>query len=245
MKTAIVTGASGGIGGAIAYRLIKDGYSVFAQFNKNERPLDRLVEELEKNGIRDKAIKLRFDLTSTDDIDRAIADIEKKTEKIDLLVNCAGVGLYKLATRTSKEEWDNLFNVNIGGAQYLTSKVLDYMIDKKSGKIINVSSVWGTVGASMEVAYSASKAALIGYTKALAKEVAPSGITVNCVCPGVIDTAMNARFSKNDMAELIEQTPLGRIGAPSDVAGVVSFLASSDGDFITGQVITVDGGFTL
>ena len=119
------------------------------------------------------------------------------------------------------------------------------MVSQKSGNIINISSIWGNVGASMEVAYSASKSAIIGYTKALAKEVAPSGIRVNCVCPGVIDTKMNARFSAEEMATLIEETPLGRIGTGEDVASAVSFLASEDASFITGQILTVDGGFTL
>ncbi len=243
LPIAVVTGASGGIGGAITKKLVYLGYTVFAQFNNNS--IDALINQLEKEGYSNRVIKLKFDLTLEQEISNAVNEVYKSAKKIDLLVNCAGVGLYKLATKTSSEEWQKVFDVNMTGAHLLTSKILDGMIDRKSGKIINISSIWGNVGASMEVCYSASKSAMIGYTKALAKEVAPSGITVNCVCPGVIDTPMNSRFSQEEMNALVDQTPLSRIGNPSDVAGLVGFLASHEADFITGQIITVDGGFTL
>lgn len=236
LKRAIVTGASGVIGGAIAEKLAKDGYIVYAQYNNN--PISsKLVD-----GYDGKIIPIKFDLKSAEQIKSAICGVK---DQINVLVNCAGVGLYKLANQTTEKEWNDLFEVNITGAHILTSLVLDGMIEKKSGKIINVSSIWGNVGASMEVAYSASKSALIGYTKALAKEVGYSGINVNCVCPGVIDTPMNARFSKEEMDALINETPMGRIGKGEDVAELVSFLVSDKADFITGQIITIDGGFTL
>ena len=240
MKTAIVTGASGGIGGAIVKRLCKQGYFVFAHYNGNENAVNELVKEFPES-----VYKIKFDLKNQNEIKNSVADALSLKKHIDLLVNCAGVDLYKLSNETSKEEWESLFSVNVTGAHIVTSAVLDYMISQKSGKLVNVSSIWGNVGASMEVCYSASKSAIIGYTKALAKEVAPSGITVNCVCPGVIDTAMNSRFNAEEMNCLIESTPLGRIGLPQDVASLVCFLASDDADFITGQIITVDGGFTL
>ena len=240
MKTAIVTGASGGIGSAIVKRLCKDGYFVFAHYNGNENAINELIKEFPES-----VYKIKFDLKSESEIKNSVKNALSQKKRIDLLVNCAGVDLYKLSNETSKEEWESLFGVNVTGAHVVTSAVLNYMISQKSGKIVNISSIWGNVGASMEVCYSASKSAIIGYTKALAKEVAPSGITVNCICPGVIDTAMNGRFSKEEMDSLIDCTPLARIGLPEDVAGTVAFLASDDADFITGQVITVDGGFTL
>ncbi|MBQ3116210.1 MAG: SDR family oxidoreductase [Clostridia bacterium] len=241
MKSAIVTGASGGIGSAIALKLLKDGYYVYAQYNTNIEGINRLKTEAEKIGASAFLQAEKFDITDSAQIDSAIS----KVKRVDVLVNCAGVGLYKLAIETSEKEWKDLFDVNVTGMQMLTVKVLNQMISEKRGKIVNVSSIWGNVGASMEVCYSASKSAIIGYTKALAKEVGYSGINVNCVCPGVIDTKMNARFSKEEMAELVDQTPMGRIGKAEDVANLVSFLVSDEAEFITGQIITVDGGFTL
>ena len=245
MKTAIVTGASGKIGGAIAKLLSINGFSVFGQYNENKNGIDIINNELESLGVKERVYPVKFDMASESQIKSAFLEIEKKTSKIDVLVNCAGEGLYKLANQTTLKEWNDLFSINVGGAHQLTSLALDKMISNKSGKIVFISSIWGNVGASMEAAYSASKAALIGYTKALAKEVGPSGITVNCVCPGVIDTPMNARFTKEEMDELIYSTPIGRIGEPSDVAKLTAFLVSGDADFITGQIITVDGGLTL
>lgn len=242
-KIALVTGASGGIGSAIATKLCENGYEVLAQYNKNQQLISELVEKNRSNS--GSIIPVCFDLSNTESIDQGLLSIRKYMERITHLVNCAGVGLYKLTQDTTKTEWDNIFNINVSGAHYLTSKVLEKMIANGRGNIINISSVWGSVGASMEVAYSASKSAIIGYTKALAKEVAPSGIRVNCVCPGVIDTKMNSRFSKEEMAELIDETPLGRLGTGEDVALAVKFLASDDSSFITGQILTVDGGFTL
>ena len=240
MKTAIVTGASGGIGSAIVRRLCAEGYYVFAHYNGNEKTVKQL-----KNEYPEKVYEIKFDLKDEEQIKKAIQEVLSKSKRVDLLVNCAGVDLYKLSNLTTKAEWENLFSVNVTGTHLVTSAVLDTLISQKSGKIINVSSIWGVVGSSMEVCYSASKSAIIGYTKSLAKEVAPSGITVNCICPGVIDTAMNSRFNEQEMNELIESTPIGRIGKPEDVAGAIAFFASSDADFITGQVLTVDGGFIL
>ena len=160
---------------------------------------------------------------------------------------CIGclISLIKLFDETTDEEWDNVFNVNVKSAYILTKFSLKSMIARKSGKIINVSSIWGKDGASMECCYSASKSALIGLTKALAKEVGPSNINVNCVCPGVIDTKMNARFSKDEMQDLVNETPLLRLGTANEIAKLIYFLSSNEASFITGQIITADGGFTL
>lgn len=245
MKTALITGASGGIGGAIVKKFIQNGYFVFGQYNTNEKGIDVLAKEIANFGKADYFCPVKFDITKTEQIDSAVSSILKSFRHVDVLVNNAGAGLYKMVTETTTLEWDSLFNVNVKGVYYLTNKILPRMIEKKAGKIINVSSIWGNSGASMEVGYSASKSALIGYTKALAKELAPSNINVNCVCPGVIDTAMNSRFTKCEIEQLIEETPLARLGQPSDVAGLIYFLATEEANFITGQNITIDGGFTL
>ena len=239
MKVAILTGASGGIGRAVAQRLIKDGYFVIAQYNTDKEGIESIKKGL-NDSEKDYLYAVKADLSSIKSIDDMMDGVLKSFPHVDVLVNNAGVGLYKLIDQTTEKEWDKLFDINVKSAYYITNKVLGGMVEKKHGKIVNVSSMWGMVGASMEVAYSASKAALIGYTKALAKELAPSGINVNCVCPGVIDTPMNARFSQSDMQELVEQTPLGRIGRPNDVAQLVSFLCSEQSDFITGQVVACD-----
>ncbi len=245
MKVALITGASSGIGRETAKLFAKNGYFVIAHYNTNRQGVDSLITELEKEGFSSVVFGVQADFNDVSSIHDMFNEIQKSFKHIDVLVNNAGIGLYKLITQTSEGEWDSLFNVNIKSAYTLTNLVLPQMIKRQSGKIINVSSIWGNVGASMEVAYSASKSAVIGYTKALAKEVALCGITVNCVCPGVIDTQMNKRFSDGEMEELKNATPLGRLGRADEIAGLIYFLASDNASFITGQVITSDGGFTL
>jgi 3-oxoacyl-[acyl-carrier protein] reductase len=245
LKVALITGASGGIGRETAIKFAKNGYFVIAQYNTNKNGIDSLISTLSEQGVKDMVFGVQADFTDLNSIDNMMAIIGKSFKHIDVLVNNAGTGLYKLITQTSVSEWKKVFDVNVTSIYYLTNLVLNGMIDAKKGKIINVSSIWGNSGASMEVAYSASKSAVIGYTKALAKEVAPSKINVNCVCPGVIDTPINARFSYEDMQVLKEETPLGRIGEPTDISELVYFLADEKSDFITGQVVACDGGFSL
>ncbi len=245
MKTVLVTGASGGIGSEIAEKFAVCGFKVVAQYNKNKKSLDDLINRLAQRGVYDALLPVHADFRDLATVDKMMETVNSKFNGVDVLVNNAGVSLYKLITKTTEKEWDEIFALNIKSAYYLTNKVLDYMIDKKCGKIVNISSMWGIAGASMEVAYSASKSALIGYTKALAKELAPSNINVNCVCPGVIDTPMNASFSEQDILSLKDQTPLGRLGTPNDVAELVYFLCGENSSFITGQVISCDGGFIL
>ncbi len=240
MKTALVTGASGGIGRAVAQKLYKDGYFIIAQYNNNIDGIKLLEKDLSGNILAVKA-----DLTKSEQVNSMLESIKKSFRYVDVIVNNAGVSLYKLITETTENDWETLFSVNVKSAHLITNAFLKGMIEKKQGKIVNVSSMWGMVGASMEVAYSSSKSALIGYTKALAKELAPCNINVNCVCPGVIDTPMNAHLTSEDLIALAEETPLGRIGRAEEVAELISFLCSEKASFITGQVIACDGGFSL
>ena len=243
MKVALVTGASGGIGKATAKKLVDEGFFVFAHYNTNNQGAQELLESLGEKA--QNLCLVQADLSSSEQTQKMMDKVLGAFKHVDVVVNNAGMGLYKLITQTTNQDWDKIFAVNVKSAFEVTNRALESMIERRNGKIINVSSMWGVVGASMEVAYSSTKSALIGYTKALAKEVAPSSITVNCVCPGVIDTPINARFSAQDMAELAEQTPLGRIGKAEEVAELIAFLCSDKANFITGQVISIDGGFSL
>lgn len=245
MKTALITGASGGIGKEIVKKFVQNGYKVIAQYNKNKNGITELLTELERENLGGTVYPVQADFTHLNSIENMFLDVFSKFNGVDVLVNNTGIGLYKLITDTTEKEWDEIFDVNVKSVYYTVNKVLPFMLDKKAGKIVNVSSMWGVSGASCEVAYSASKAALIGYTKALAKELAPSGINVNCVCPGVIDTKMNARFNKEEMDSLIQETPLNRLGTPKDVAELIFFLTEEKSSFITGQIISCDGGFLV
>ncbi len=245
MKTALITGVSGGIGKTIAKQFIDNGYFVLGQYNTNKQSVDAFMMQLKEQGKDDNFFSIQADLSDSEQIDKMMDNIEKSFNHFSVLVNNAGISLNKLITETTQGEWDKLFSINVKSAFLITNRVLKGMVSKKEGKIVNISSMWGISGSSMEVAYSASKASLIGYTKALAKEVGLSNINVNCVCPGLIDTPMNSNLSSQDIKELIDQTPLNRIGKPEDVAKLVYFLCSEDASFITGQIISCDGGFIL
>ena len=245
LKIALITGVSGGIGKATAKKFIDNGYFVIGQYNLNKKSIDDFYLELEKENKNFQFFAIKCDLSDSKDIANMMDTIEKSFKHLDVLVNNAGISLTKLITDTTLEEWDKIFSINLKSAYLITNRVLKGMIDKKQGKIVNISSMWGVTGASMEVAYSTTKAGLIGYTKALAKEVGQSNVNVNCVCPGVIDTPMNAHLSADDINELKEQTPLNSIGKPMDVANLIYFLCSDEASFITGQVVSVDGGFIV
>lgn len=240
---AVVTGAGRGIGKAIAERLSEDGYKVAVCYRESETEANELSESICAVGAEAKAFKM--DITDSENVNAVITEIEKEFGEIAVLVNNAGIASQMLFTDITDEMWLKMIDTNLSGAFYCTRAVLPFMIHRKSGKIINISSIWGETGGSCEVHYSAAKAGVIGMTKALAKEVGPSGITVNSVSPGVILTDMTSHFDEETMNELKEETPLGRIGTPKDVAGVVSFLASSDADFITGADIPVNGGMNI
>ncbi|MBP5236960.1 MAG: glucose 1-dehydrogenase [Clostridia bacterium] len=237
-STVLITGGSRGIGAQTVRRFSAEGHNVaFTYLNS--------VQEAEKLSAETGALAIRADSRKTSDLTDAADRAEETFGAVDILVNNAGISVCGLVTDLTDREMEDIFQVNTIGAFRAVRAILPSMIRRKSGVIINVSSVWGIRGASCEVAYSASKAALIGMTRALAKEVGPSGIRVNCVAPGVIDTDMNASYSAEEMDELRYRTPLDRIGATSDVAGLIYFLSSEDASFITGQTVCCDGGFAV
>ena len=243
MKTAVVTGASGGIGSRISLCLAEKGYNVVLCYNTSEKTALETVAEIEKNG--NNAIALRCDVRNKNETDALMKTVFDKYGRIDVLVNNAGVSLQKLFVDVSEKEYDEIFDTNVRGTINCSQSALKYMINQKSGSIVNISSMWGVSGASCEAHYSASKAAIIGLTKALAKEMGLSNIRVNCVAPGMIDTKMNAAFSQDVFDSIKEETPLNKIGKPEDVAKAVSYFVSDDSSFVTGQVLCVDGGYLL
>lgn len=243
MKTAIVTGGSGGIGQSIVKELACDGFTVFFTYLKNESAALHLEKEEKNKG--NNVISHRCDIRDFSQCKTLVYNIISDFGRIDLLVNNAGISLSKLFTDTSLREWKDIINTHINGCYNMTENVLPHMLSRKQGSVINISSMWGETGASMEVAYSTAKAGIIGFTKALAKETAPSGIRVNAICPGVISTDMLKDYTDDAIKDLEAQTPLKRLGTPEDIAFSVSFLASKKADFITGQIIGVNGGFHI
>lgn len=240
---AVITGAGKGIGRAIALRLAKDGYKIAVCYNNSKSEAEKVAESIIAAGGNARTFQL--DITDSQNVNSVIADIENSFGEIAVLVNNAGIAEQLLFTDITDEMWHKMIDTNLSGSFYCTRAVLPFMIHRKMGKIINIASIWGETGGSCEVHYSAAKAGLIGMTKALAKEVGLSGITVNCVSPGVILTDMTSHFDEATMNELKDETSLGRIGTPEDVAGVVAFLASADANFITGQDIAVNGGMNI
>lgn len=243
-KTVLITGASRGIGAASAIYFAKMGYDVAINFRKDEASAKGVLEKIESLGR--KGLLLKADVSNEAAVTNMMTDATQYFGKIDVLVNNAGIAKQALFTDVTEEEWNRLFSVNVGGMFHTISAVLPQMIHRKEGAIVNVSSIWGICGASCEVHYSASKAAIIGATKALAQELAPSNIRVNCVAPGVVDTEMNHNLSPEDLKNLEQETPLGRLGTPEDIAKAIYFLAENDcSSFITGQVLSPNGGFLI
>jgi len=234
MKNIIVTGGSCGIGASIVKKFAQNGYRVLLNYNKSECEAEKIKVEYPNN-----IFLYKTDVSNFDDVKKMCNYCVNEFGRIDILVNNAGISQIKPFADITEEDWDNMMNVNLKGVYNCTKGVIDNMIHNKQGKIINISSIWGEVGGSCEVHYSASKAGIIGFTKALAKEMGLSNIQVNCVSPGIIDTKMN---SMHDLEELKKDVPLNKIGTPEDVANIVYFLASEEADYITGQVISVNGG---
>lgn len=232
MRTVFITGGSRGIGAAVTRKFAASGDKVFFTYNNSKEAAEKLAEET-------GAIPVFCNVADPASVDRALC----AAENVDVLVTSAGISKIGLITDTDNETWNELVATNLSGTFYTVRKASEIMVKNHSGRIITIGSVWGNYGASCEVAYSATKAGVRGLTKALAKELAPSNITVNCIEPGVIDTDMNAHFSPEDRQIIENDIPVGRMGTPEEVASLVYYLASSDAAYITGQCIGIDGGF--
>lgn len=239
MKTALITGGTRGIGKAIALAFLQRGYEVVLNYRANQRAA--LATQEEFNILGYCPILLRADVSDELQVKNMFKEFFSIYGKLDVLVNNAGISKVKVIQDTTVGDWDKVFAVNAKSAFLCSREVANKMIFAGGGSIVNVASVWGEVGASCEVAYSASKGAVIAFTKALAKELAPSNVRVNCVSPGVIDTAMNSHLTDDEMRELVEEIPAGRIGLPSDVGEAVAFIAENS--YITGEILSVGGGF--
>ena len=238
-KIAIVTGASQGIGETIAVEMAKSGANVFC-LARNKNALESTINKIISNG--DKASAYSCDISDNEQFNNIVTDIFKEYGSIDILVNNAGITNDTLLMRMSDDQWDSVLNINLKGSFTCTRSVIKYMMKKKSGRIINITSIVGLTGNAGQANYAASKAGLIGMTKSIAKEVASRGITANCIAPGWIETAMTEQLSDDVKNKFLSQIPTGKIGYPKDIANTVIFLASKEAEYITGQTITVDGG---
>jgi len=236
MRSVLITGGSRGIGRAMVELFSAEGWQVAFTYLRSEAEAKALAE---KTG----ALAIRADAESESEILASVAEAEKAFGSIDCLINNAAISGFSLLTDITTEEWNRFLRINLTAPFIYSRAVLPSMIRKQKGRILNISSMWGLVGASCEVHYSAAKAGLIGFTKALAKEVGPSGITVNAIAPGVIETDMNRALSEEDLSSLKEETPIGRLGAPLEVARAALFLCSEDAGFITGEILNLSGGF--
>lgn len=240
-KVIIVTGASRGIGKEIATVLSEKEMQVIACYNNSEKEALELQEKLREKDINIDIIK--GDVSKREDCKKIVEYVIEKYGRIDVLVNNAGTSTYNLFTDITDEEWNKTINVNLNSVFYMTQETVKYMIKEQNGCIINISSIWGIVGASCEVAYSVSKAGVDGMTKALAKELGPSNIRVNSIAPGLIDTDMNNDLSESEKKDIIDETPLGKIGKTVDIARCVNWLIEDE--FTTGQIISINGGWTI
>ena len=234
----LITGGSRGIGRACVERFAQNGHCVSFLYNNSADAAKALADATGAHSVR-------ADLADKEQVRTAITEVMNVMGGIDVLINNAGIASIKLFTDVTDEEWQHLVDVNLSGAFLCAREAAKAMISQKFGRIINVGSMWGKVGASCEVAYSSTKAALRGMTMALSKELGPSNITVNCVEPGVIATEMNASLDEETLASLCEETPLCRLGKPEEVASLIAFLCSEEASFITGQCIGIDGGFAV
>lgn len=242
-QVALVTGSSRGIGRAIATQLAREGYAVCINYLEQREAAESLVEQLRGEGCR--AIAVQADVADRKAVEAMVRATEETFGPVTLLVNNAGISRQGLFQDVDDELWNRYFAVNVTGARNAIQAVLPHMLHEKSGCIVNITSIWGLRGASCEVTYAATKAALVGLTRSLALELAPSGIRVNAVAPGCIETDMVRALGQETREMLVEQTPLGRLGTPEDIAQAVSFLASEKASFFTGQILTADGGFIV
>ena len=243
MKYALITGASGGIGAATARAFAQAGYGVAIHAHRSVDKLHALAQELSALSV--PVLEVCADLSDPVQAKTMVDNVLEKFCQLDILVCCSGLSHVGLVTDIDPQQWKTLFGVNVDGMHYCCQAVLPHMVHRKEGCILTISSMWGQVGASCEVAYSATKGAVITYTKALAQEVGPSNIRVNCIAPGVIATEMNAHLSPEDLEALADETPLGRIGTPEECAACALFLASEGASFVTGQVLAPNGGLVI
>lgn len=240
-KVAIVTGASRGIGKEIAKQLARNEIKVIANYNKSEKQAYELKKELEKENIEIEIAKA--DVSKREQVKDLIKNVLEKYDRIDILINNAGISDYKLFTDVTDEDWNRIINTNLYSAFVMSQEVGKIMVNQKKGCIINISSIWGEVGASLEVIYSISKAGMNGMTKALAKELGPSNIRINAIAPGIIKTEMNERFSDEELKQLKEEIPLERLGKTEDIAKCALWLVNDS--YTTGQIISVNGGWSI
>lgn len=240
-KTVLITGGSRGIGAAAVRAFAAAGYAVALNYHVSRDAALRLTEELSAQGYT--ILPVQADVSDPVQVRDMVDNVLDKFCQLDILICNAGTAWRGLLCDMTDEEWYALRGTDLDGVLYCCRAVYRHMVSRKKGRILTVSSMWGRSGASCEAAYSAAKAGVIGLTQALARELGPSGITVNCVAPGVIETEMNAALAPQDLRELAEETPLGRLGTPQDVARALLFLASPEASFLTGQVLGVDGGF--
>ncbi len=241
MSTAIVTGGAKGIGKAIVEELAKNGINVVINYNKSEQAAKDLRQELTQDGCNVEIYKA--DVSKREEAKRLVSFAKEKFGEIDILINNAGIDKWQLFTDITDEDWDEIISCNLNSAFYMTQEVVKDMIHNKKGTIINISSIWGITGASCEVAYSVSKAGMDGLTKALAKELAPSGIRVNSIAPGAIMTDMNKNLTNEEIEEVNNQIPLGRFGTPQEVAKCAKWLVEDS--YTTGQIISPNGGWVI
>ena len=240
-KVILVTGGSRGIGANIVQELSKQGYTVIMNYNKSEEQANKIKNELGNNGIHIDIVKA--DISKRNEVKNLINFIIGKYEHIDVVINNAGISQIILFTEITDEDWNKMLQTNLTSAFYVTQEAVPSMIQKKSGCIINISSVWGIVGASCEVHYSVAKAGLDGMTKALAKELGPSNIRVNSIAPGIINTEMNKELSKQELENIANEIPLEKIGYPHSITNCVKWLIEDD--YTTGQIISVNGGWVI
>ena len=242
-RVALVTGASRGIGRAIAWELAEAGYAVCINYLEHAKQAEELAEEIRERG--GSAMAVQADVADRVAVAAMVREAEAAFGPVTLLVNNAGIAGQIQFQDITDEQWDRYLAVNLGGARNAIQAVLPQMLHVKAGCIVNISSIWGLRGASCEVAYACTKAALVGLTRSLALELAPSHIRVNCVAPGVINTDMVQVLGQETLRELAQETPLGRLGTPEDIAHAVAFLASEKASFLTGQILAADGGFIV
>ncbi len=240
-KIAIVTGASKGIGREIAKNLAKNGIKVIANYNKSQKEAYSLKEELQKENIEIDIVQAN--ISQREEANKLVEFAIKKYKTVDILINNAGISEYKMFIDETDEDWNKVINTNLYSAFVMSQNVIPYMVHNKNGCIINISSIWGIVGASLEVLYSISKAGINGMTKALAKELGPSNIRVNAIAPGIINTNMNEKFTKQELEEIKSQIPLEKIGQVQDIAKCVNWLIEDN--YTTGQIISINGGWAI